>query len=422
MLATFIEFFSLSDPNIRAVVLGMLLLTSSTALVGTFALLRKEVLIGDVMAHAALPGICLAFMATGDKHPLHLVIGAFASSWLGFLLINYITKHSKITQDTALTLVLSTTFGFGLLLLTVIQHSGNPNQVGLNNFLLGKAAALVSSDLQHLAWLGFIVVTTILFFFKEFTLITFDKSFAQASGLPVRQLEMLLSILTTITIVVSLQAVGLILMAAMLITPAAAARFWTQSLAKMIVIAMLFSAIAGLTGAFISYTTPAMPTGPWIVLASTFIAYGSFLLAPQQGLLARKMKQRRHRKKVLLENILKIFYELGAKANDCFLPATIEQLYQHRAIAHKKLHSGLKELVKNNMVKQQGAQQWCLTLLGKEKGKEISERHELWEFYLKQYLQLPHDHVHDDAEAMEHVITPDLAKTLRELMEKSSAQ
>ena len=415
MLPTLLEFFSLADPNIRYVVLGTMLLTSSAAMIGSFALLQKKVLVGDALAHATLPGVCLAFLLTGTKHPLYLILGAFISSWLSLLLINQITRHSKITQDTALALVLSTTFGFGLLLLTTIQHSGNANQVGLNNFLLGKAAALVSEDLQPLALLSLLIIITILFFFKEFTLVAFDKAFAQANGLPVQRLELLLTTLTVLAIVIGIRAVGLLLMAAMLMTPPAAARFWTQSLPKMVLIATFLGMLAGLVGAFISYTTPAMPTGPWIVMAISGLAYGSFLLAPQQGFIARKLKQRRHQQKTLRENILKIFYELGEQDHDFYQGRTLAALRQHRPL--RSLRRGLQQLQRQQLVRLVG-EEWALTPAGQAQGKAISERHQLWELYLTRYLHIKPDHVHDDAESIEHIITPALAEELRALVHK----
>lgn len=418
MLQTLIEFFSLTDPNVRAVVLGTSLLTTSSALVGSFALLKQKALVGDAVSHAVLPGVCLSFILTGSKHPLYLVVGAFITGWLSLLLIDQIIHRSKIKEDTAIALVLSVSFGLGLLLLTTIQHNGNAAQSGLSNFLFGKAAALISDDLASLALLSIVLIITVLLFFKEFTLLAFDKAFAQASGLPVQALELLLSSLTVLAIVIGIRAVGILLMASMLITPPAAARFWTQSLPKMVLLATLLGMIAGLAGTYISYVAPFMPTGPWIVMAISFIAYISFLLAPQQGFLARKMRQRRHQQKTLKENILKIFYALGEKDSDFYRNRTIVALQEHRHIPFKKLHQGLKDLQWQKMV-QETEESWSLTPAGQKRGEEVSRLHELWELYLKKYLKLQPDHVHEDAESIEHIITPELAQELKQLLTDS---
>ncbi len=409
------EFFSFSDPNIRYVVLGTLLLTGSAAVIGSFALLRKKVLVGDAVAHAVLPGVCLAFIVTGTKHPVPLSLGAFIAGWLALILIDQITSRSKIKEDTAIALVLSVTFGLGILLLTAIQHTGNAEQVGLSNFLFGKAAALVSDDLKTLALLGLMLVTTVLLFFKEFTLVAFDKAFAQASGLPVRRLELLLTSLTVLAIVVGIRAVGILLMAVMLITPPAAARFWTNHLPTMVFLAAVLGMMAGLAGSFVSYVAPAMPTGPWIVMTISVIAYGSFLLAPRKGLLARRIQQHRHQQKTLTENILKLFYELSVTEGHVGTKKTLHDLLQYRNMSTSRLVAGLKRLQKQKMLQQEGAE-WHLTVAGGHKGKEISQRHHLWELYLTQYLKIKPDHTHEDAESIEHIITPALAEELHRLV------
>jgi manganese/zinc/iron transport system permease protein len=421
MRKAMIDFFSFSDPNIRYVVLGTLFITASAAMIGSFALLKKKVLVGDAVAHAVLPGVCLAFIVTGTKHPIALTLGAFATGWLALVLIDQITRRSKIKEDTAIALVLSVTFGLGILLLTAIQHTGNAAQVGLGNFLFGKAAALVSNDLKILGLLSLALITVVLLFFKEFTLVAFDKTFAQTSGLPVRCLELLLTILTVLAIVVGIRTVGILLMSAMLITPPAAARFWTHHLSKMVLLAAVFGMISGLVGSFVSYTAPAMPTGPWIVITISLMAYGSFLLAPRKGLLSRRIQRRRHQQKTLSENILKIFYELGAADGHCYKRRTLDTLLEYRPLPASRLIQGLKWLQKKNMLQKEGAS-WFLTVAGKKSGEEISRLHGLWELYLTQYLKIKPDHAHENAESIEHVITPELAEELHSLVDLEKAQ
>ena len=416
MQQVLIDFFSFSDPNIRYVVLGTLLLTASAAMIGSFALLKKKVLVGDAVAHAVLPGVCIAFMVTGAKHPFALTLGAFTTGWLALVLIDQITRRSKIKEDTAIALVLSVTFGLGILLLTAIQHEGNAAQVGLGNFLFGKAAALVSNDVKTLGLLSLAIMITVLLFFKEFSLVAFDKTFAQTSGLPIQRLELLFTSLTVLAIVVGIRTVGILLMAAMLITPPAAARFWTHHLSSMVLLSVLLGMFSGLVGSFVSYMTPAMPTGPWIVITMSLIAYGSFLLAPRRGLLSRSMQRRKHRRKTLTENILKIFYELGEKDGDCYKGRTPQMLRHHRPLPIRRLLQGLKQLQEKKMLRQEG-ESWVLTEAGKKSGEEISRLHHLWALYLTQYLKIRPDHVHEDAESIEHVITLELADELRDLVD-----
>lgn len=415
-MQTLLEFFSLADPNVCYVVLGTILLTSSSAMVGSFAFLKKKALVGDAIAHAVFPGVCLAFILTGTKHPIHLALGAFTTSWLSLNLIDIMPAHTKIKEDTAIALVLSTTFGLGTLLLSIIQSSGNASQVGLSNFLFGKAAALLGDDLLTLAILSLLIIATLMLFFKDFALIAFDKAFAQAIGLPVRRLEVLLTSLTVLAIVIGIRTVGIVLMAAMLITPAAAARFWTDRLEKMVLLSAVLGLIASIAGSFISYIAPGMSTGPWIVLVITLIAYSSFLLAPRKGLLAKKLHQRKHQQKTLAENILKLFYELGEQRKEFFCHRSTDELLVHRPTPLRILMKGLKNLQRQSLVQQSG-DKWQLTGIGKHLGQQISQRHQLWEFYLNRYLKIKPDHVHEDAESIEHVLTPTLVKELRRLLE-----
>ena len=258
---TLIEFFSFRDPNIVSVVVGAILLTSSSAIVGTFTFLKKKALVGDAVAHAVLPGICLAFLLAGNKDPFVLIIGAFITGWLSLVIMDFINDWTKIKEDTSIALILSVFFGIGILLLTVIQKSGNAAQTGLQSFLFGKAAALVGQDLYVFGVVAIILILTVALFFKELKLIAFDEGFAHAIGMPVKALNLLLTTLTVMAVVTGIQAVGVVLMAAMLITPAAAARFWTNRVYKMTILAALFGAFSGLAGAFVSYTAPTMPTG-----------------------------------------------------------------------------------------------------------------------------------------------------------------
>lgn len=412
----FITFFSFQDPNVRYVVGGSVLLAISAAIVGSFTFLKKKALVGDAVAHAVLPGVCLAFIISGTKNPIILVTGAFITGWLSLVLIDVISRHSKLKEDTAIGLILSVFFGVGILLLTVIQHSGNAAQTGLDSFLFGKAAALVGDDLFVFAFISSGLLITVFVFYKEFTLVSFDENFAKAIGFPVRRLELLLTTLTVLAVVAGIQAVGVVLMAAMLITPAAAARFWTDKLHVMLFLAATFGAISGVSGAFISYTAPSMPTGPWIVMVISIIALLSFFIAPGKGILHRMILQRSIRRRILEENILKMFYQIG-ESNDSFDEArSPEELIKKRPIKREVLMKGLRKLRFQGFV-EKSSRGWKLSAEGKTKGQRTVKLHRLWEVYLTKYLKIAPDHVHEDADNIEHILTPELEKRLEELLE-----
>jgi manganese/zinc/iron transport system permease protein len=408
-----LQFLSLSDPNVRFVVAGCILLTVSSAIVGCFTFLRKRALLGDAVAHSVLPGVCLSFMIAGTKNPFVLLIGAFLTGWLSLLAIDYITRNTKLKEDTAIGLILSVFFGVGILLLTNIQHSGNAAQSGLDSFLFGKAASLMMDDILIFGTVGIILIVIVFLFYKELFLISFDENFARTVGLPVKTIELLLSTLTVMAVVVGIQAVGVVLMAAMLITPAAAARYWTSKLTSMIFIAVLLSIISGIGGAFVSYQEKNMPTGPWIVMIISVIAILSFLFSPQKGIVARLYLQRKHKLKILKENILKLLFQLGEKEKDFLSERGIDQIIEKRAMQKTELIKGLRLLRLEGYVSK-GKAGWKLTIEGKEQGQRVTRLHRLWEMYLTEYLKIAPDHVHDDAESMEHIITPEIEKKLEE--------
>ncbi|GAB3533186.1 manganese ABC transporter permease MntC [Pontibacter brevis] len=412
-MEAFLEFFSFADANVRYVTIGSVLLAASSAVVGCFTYLRKRALVGDAVAHAVLPGVCLAFILSGTKNPFILLIGAFITGWLSLICIDFVTSRSRIKEDTAIGLVLSVFFGIGILLLTSIQHSGNAAQSGLDKFLFGKAASLVGEDLIAFSVVAVVLLVSTIVFYKELTLLCFDQAYARTIGFPVRALELLLTTLTVFAVVVGIQAVGVVLMAAMLITPAAAARFWTDRLPVMLVLAALMGAFSGIAGAFVSYTAPAMPTGPWIVLIISMIAILSFALAPGKGWVARIIRQRRNRSQVLEENLLKLLYQTGEQKQAHMAAHTLEDLLERRAIPMKQARAGLQKLRSQGYVKKT-PEGWQLTNQGQRRGQRVVRLHRLWELYLTQYLHLASDHVHEDAETIEHIITPELEQKLME--------
>ncbi|AMM52145.1 zinc ABC transporter permease [Rufibacter sp. DG15C] len=410
------EFLSMQDANVRFVTIGSVLLAASSAVVGCFTVLRKRALVGDAVAHAVLPGVCLAFILTGEKNPIVLLIGSFLTGWLSLIVIDVITAKSRIKEDTAIGLVLSVFFGIGVLLLTSIQHSGNENQSGLDKFLFGSAAALVGQDLYTFGAVAVLLLLSVVLLYKEFKLISFDIAYARTIGLQVRRLELLLTTLTVLAVVVGIQSVGVVLMSAMLITPAAAARFWTDRLDAMVIIAAVMSAVCGAAGAFVSFTAPAMPTGPWIVMLLSMLAIISFTLAPNKGLLSRYLSQRRVRRQMMRENILKTLFHLGETTGEYQHSYSKKQILERRQLPLLKMQAELQTLSRQGLIVK-SKQGWALTEGGKKEAQRVVRLHRLWELYLTQYLQVASDHVHEDAESIEHVLTPELEKRLEELLD-----
>ena len=406
-----IDFLFLSQSNTMTVVLGSSIICIISAITGCFAFLRKRSLAGDAVSHSVLPGICLAFLISGEKSPIWLLLGAIFSGLLSLLLMEWLVKTKMARTDTAITLMLSVFFGSGIVMLTYIQHQGNAAQAGLDKYLFGKAASLTSEDLYLIVISATILLSTYLIFLRGFYVLSFDEDFAQVAGFPLTILRFLLSFSTVWTIAIGIQAAGVVMMSSLLIAPALAARFWTNSIKVLLLLAAIFGLISGDSGAFISYMAPSMPTGPWIVVSITFIAILSVLFAPKKGIIARWLVHRENRIKILEENILKLFFRIAENNNGKHQPQSLASILSYRDFNQTNLLKGLQKLKRKGFIKQT-EDHYILTEEGAIMGRKIIRLHRLWELYLQKKLHLPPDHVHDDAEAVEHVITPEIEKLL----------
>ena len=306
----------LFDYTLRNVALGAAVLGIVSGALGSFAVLRKQSLLGDTISHAALPGIALAFLITGMKSTLVLLIGAGITGWLATIAMITVVRTTRVKEDSALGLVLSVFFGLGLVLLTLIQRRPDATQAGLEKFLFGQAATLLASDVQTMAIMGSIALLVTAILWKEFKLLSFDPEFGATIGLPVRFLDVALLTLLVVAIVVGLQTVGVVLMSAMVVAPAAAARQWTDRLSVMVLLSAALGALGGVSGAIISSLTTRLPTGPTIVICMTVIVIVSLMLAPARGMLWRWLRQRRNRMRFREDVILLDLYELAQQHRD----------------------------------------------------------------------------------------------------------
>lgn len=282
------------DHTLRTVALGGGLLGLVTGVLGSFAVLRRQSLLGDALSHAALPGVVVAFILQGRSLSA-LLIGAAIASLLAMAFISALTRTTKIKQDAAQGIALASWFAFGLMLLSYVQSRPDAGQAGLDKFIFGQAAALVQGDVLLIVGVGAVIFLIVALFWKEFKLLTFDPDFAAANGFPVKFLDIVLSSLIVAAIVLGLQLAGVILMVGLLIAPAVAARQWTQRLGAMVMLSGIFGIFAGGAGAVISGIDVNMPTGPLMIVAACVVVLVSVLFAPERGILWTLNKQRRER-------------------------------------------------------------------------------------------------------------------------------
>lgn len=285
----------LTDYTFQTVALGSALLGLISGVLGSFAVLRRQSLLGDGVSHSALPGVVMAFLLSGSKLTEVLLLGALISGLLATLFIVSIVRHTRVKFDSALALVMSVFFGFGLVLLTYVHKIPNSNQAGLKRFIFGQASTLLQRDINLMVICGILLFAMVFLFWKEFKILTFDSDFAKSLGFSTKKLNLLLSIMIVLAIIIGLQTVGVILMSAMLITPAVAARQWTNKLWVMVVLSALFGAMSGIVGTAASSLVPKLPTGPVIVVCVSMVVTVSVLFAPGRGILHRIYQRRKNK-------------------------------------------------------------------------------------------------------------------------------
>ena len=347
----------------RTITLGTAILGAVTGMLGSFAVLRKQSLLGDAISHAALPGITIVFLITGAKDTNTLLVGALISGLIGTFWIRGIITKTHLKSDTALGLILSLFFGFGMLLLTFIQKQPNANQAGLDKYLFGQAATLVESDVWLMAIITGLCLFVLLFFWKEFKLFLFDADYAKTLGFNTNFIDILITSFIVLAIVLGLQTVGVVLMSAMLLAPAAAARQWTNSLSRMVFLAAVFGAFSGVLGTAISASQNNLSTGPVIVIIASVFVIFSFIFSPSRGLLFRQIRFIANRRDLELQKTLAFMYHIAETHEDISHPHTIKILNNFQGYTRKTL----QKLIDKNYVTLDGTM-WSLT----EKGFETA--------------------------------------------------
>jgi manganese/zinc/iron transport system permease protein len=286
--------------NANTVIAGTAVLGAAAGVVGTFVFLRGRALISDALSHATLPGIVLAFLvgaAIGiETRSLPLLLaGATLTGLIGVALMHALTRLPRVTEDSAIGAVLGSFFGLGVVLLSYVQNLPLAGQAGLHHFLLGQAAAMARSEAITIAVLAAFALIVVLYFFKEFRLVAFDRDFAAGLGWPVARIDLAMAGLGVAVTVIGLQTVGLVMIVALLVVPPVAARFWSNDVRTVAMLAGIFGALSAYVGAAASYAISDMPTGAAIVLAAGAFAVTGLLFAPRRGVIGVALSALRFR-------------------------------------------------------------------------------------------------------------------------------
>lgn len=396
------------------VMLGTALLGGMSGVVGSFAVLRGRSLVGDMLAHAALPGICLAFLVLQTKSLLGLSFGALMSGLLAISAVTLIVRWTRTKEDAAIGIVLSTFFGLGVVILSVIQRSGGGgSKSGLDSYLFGEPGNMLTGDLILLAVVAAVVLLMVGLFFKEFEIVCFDTDFAQSQGWPTLRLDLLMMASLAIVTIVGLPIVGVILMTAMIILPAATARFWTNRLHHMLLLAGAFGMAAGLVGTRVGQ---GLPAGAKIVLTAASFFVVSLLFAPQRGVFARLLIEYRLRKRIAREHLLRSLYELSESKLPTLIPLNVQAIrdYRHWYSLERLLQDAAErgEVIRSGDLIE-------LTPLGLRRAAKLTKAHRLWELYMVKHVGIASDHVDRGADDVEHLLPEGL---LIELEQKLASE
>lgn len=407
------RFLSFEDASVRHAVIGALLMGLCCGLLGSFIVVRKLSLVGDTLSHAVLPGVALGFLWSATKDPLAIFIGATIAGLLGTVVVNLIKDTTTVKEDSALGLVLSGFYAVGVVLTTMIQQMETGSKSGINQFFFGQAAAISLEDLYLIGVVTVISLLLLIIFYKEFLVTSFDSAYASALSIPAQFFHYLLMLMLAFAVVVSLQATGVVLVTALLVTPAAAAYLLTDRMHWMLILSALFGMLSAVVGAFLSFLGNNLPTGPFIVVGATLVFAAAYFLGPRHGLIPRKFRERSRNARIRAENTLKAAFHVLEQKDFSGRSVAFAELAGQRGETGQEAREQAGQLATQGLAKVE-KESLTLTYEGWRRACEIVRNHRLWELYLTHAADYETDHVHDDAEQVEHMLGPDTVARLEE--------
>lgn len=434
MFGTILNHFT--DSVLRGPTIGCMLMCLAAAIIGVIVVLRKESLIGESLSHATYPGVIIGVLVAGflnldDTHDIGLstliMTGAALSALAGMYVIQWLQRRAGVKSDAALCFVLSSFFGFGALLASQVQFTHTALYRQTVVYLFGQAATMTDVHIWIYGALAIAVILTVALLYKELQLTTFDREFSKCIGLKISALDSVVFILIVISIVIGIRSVGVVLISAMLIAPAVAARQYTKKMSMMFVLAAIIGVSSGFLGNFLSIelgehfaqrypdTKISFPTGPMIVIVAISICLLSLLLAPERGWLVRQYRIAKFRYTCVCESVLKTMWRKGQDAS-----VSVDQISSLQNASKLYLRFVLNRLMHNGWVDRITSDTFSLSPDGKHWAGRIERLHRLWEVYLTEYIGVGAERVHCSAEEMQHIITPELEKELTLLLKGTS--
>ncbi len=403
--------------NFVVVLCGVSMLGAGAGMVGAFAVLRKRALTGDALSHAALPGVCIAFLILGERNLSAMLFGALVSGIVGVAIISALVRWTRVRDDAAIGIILSVFFGLGIVLLRIIQDMGEVgSKAGLQSFIFGKTTGITSGDVWTIFIASLLYVAAILILYKEFFAVSFDAGFAQSLGWPVYGIDLLLMSLVAAAVVIGLPTVGVIMVSALLIMPGATARFWTDRLSVMLVLSAIFGFVTGVIGTILSATFDRLPAGPIIVLTGSALFAISMLFGVRRGVLARILSQRRFERTWHERQLLRTMFDLLEARQ--FQPQAIPQgeVAAERAWSDRKANNLIQAAAIDGLVQPISRGQIAFTPLGWQRAIEVTRGQRLWEAFLIAYPDQAGSIVNlASVSVAEHVPAPVVAELTQQL-------
>jgi manganese/zinc/iron transport system permease protein len=426
----------LLDYNTRVVLVGTAILGMCCGIVGTHLFLRRRALLGDVVSHAALPGVCLAFLINEAWRPgsgkslSGLMLGAAASAVAGVACLEGIRRTRRLPEDAALAIVLSLFFGLGVVLLSAIQRLPTGSAAGLADFLFGKPAGLLLGDVLLIGGLSALVLVVCGLLWKELIVVSFDASFAATQGWPVRSLDLLVVLLVTAVVVIGMQCVGLLLVVALLIIPPAAARYWTDRVSSLVMISGAIGAVSAAAGVLLSAIIPKLATGAVIVLCAAAAFTLSLVFGRQRGIFHRWLEQRRASQTAGRYDLLRAAFELVERrleetgsTQDATAPDwTMSDLAAMRNWTQGRLPQIWHSALADGLIRADAGGRFHLTAEGARQARAAARKHRLWELYLIRYADRHPVDVDPAADVAEHMLDPLIERELESLLTPTTAE
>jgi manganese/zinc/iron transport system permease protein len=416
--------FSLQDYNTRVVLLGTAMFGAAGGVIGTFLTLRKRALLSDAVAHATLPGVAVAFLAIvylggSGKNLAGLLLGAAIFGVAGMLCVLIIRRYSRLKDDAALGIILSVLFALGITLVGIATRVPQSQAAGLNSFIYGKTASMTLLDAQLIGGVALAVCVLCLLFFKEFALLCFDQGYMSTQGWPALRIDIALMTLVVIVTVIGLQAVGLILVVALLIIPPSAARYWTEDLRWTAIIAALAGVISCFIGAGISALFQNLPAGALIVVSASVVFVFSMLFGRARGMFWQLLQYWALRRKVKRQHLLRAMWELNereaVRGEPGKISAAFDDLLEERSWTAFELWRVLKRAIHEGIITETHSNRYSLTPSGIRAARQVVRNHRLWELYLIHYSDVAPGVVDRGADRIEHVLDPEVIERLEQL-------